>query len=77
MTYENILGTLKKWWQAPSIELLEFVLPFSESQETGLYDMVISYGIIKKKLITFLNSRGYNYDVIKEVCEKLIKEENL
>ena len=31
---------------------------------------------IKKKLITFLNSRGYNYDVIKEVCDELIKEEN-
>jgi regulatory protein len=32
--------------------------------------------VIKKKLITFLNSRGYNYDVIKEVCDELIKEEN-
>ena len=32
--------------------------------------------VIKKKLITFLNSRGYNYDVIKEVCDKLIIEED-
>ncbi len=30
--------------------------------------------VIKRKLITFLNSRGYNYDVIKEVCDKLIIE---
>ena len=28
--------------------------------------------VIKKKLITFLNSRGYNYDVIKEVYDELI-----
>ena len=32
--------------------------------------------VIKKKLITFLNSRGYDYDVIKDVCDELIKEEN-
>jgi regulatory protein len=31
---------------------------------------------IKKKLITFLNSRGYDYAVIKEVCDELIKKEN-
>jgi regulatory protein len=32
--------------------------------------------VINKKLITFLNSRGYNFDVIKKVCYELIKEEN-
>ena len=32
--------------------------------------------VIKKKLVTFLNSRGYNYDVIKEVCDELLKEDN-
>ena len=32
--------------------------------------------VIKKKLITFLNSRGYDYDIIKDVCDELIKEEN-
>ncbi len=32
--------------------------------------------VIKRKLITFLNSRGYNYDVIKEVCEELIIEDD-
>jgi len=32
--------------------------------------------VIKQKLITFLNSRGYNFDVIKEICDELIKEEN-
>jgi len=31
---------------------------------------------LKQKLITFLNSRGYNFDVIKEICDELIKEEN-
>ncbi len=29
---------------------------------------------IKMKLNTFLKSRGFNYDVIKEVCEKLLNE---
>ena len=32
--------------------------------------------VIKRKLFTFLNSRGYNYDVIKEVCDKLIIEDD-
>ncbi len=32
--------------------------------------------VIKRKLFTFLNSRGYNYDVIKEVCEMLIIEDD-
>ncbi len=33
--------------------------------------------VIKRKLFTFLNSRGYNYDVIKEVYDELIiKDDN-
>ena len=32
--------------------------------------------VIKRKLITFLNSRGYKYDVIKEVCDELIIEDD-
>jgi len=32
--------------------------------------------VIKRKLVTFLNSRGYNYDVIKEVCDDLIIEDD-
>lgn len=32
--------------------------------------------VIKKKLIAFLKSRGYNYDVIKEVCDELIIEDD-
>jgi len=32
---------------------------------------------IKKKLITFLNSRGFNYDVIRNVCDKLLNEDSL
>ena len=32
--------------------------------------------VVKRKLISFLVSRGYDYDVIKEVCNKLITEPN-
>lgn len=32
--------------------------------------------VIKRMLISFLNSRGYNYDVIKEVCDELIIEDD-
>lgn len=33
--------------------------------------------VIKRKLFTFLNSRGYNYDLIKEVYDELIiKDDN-
>ncbi len=33
--------------------------------------------VIKRKLFTFLNSRGYNYGLIKEVCDELIiKDDN-
>ena len=32
--------------------------------------------VIKRKLFTFLNSRGYNYDVIKEVYDELIIKDN-
>ena len=28
----------------------------------------------KKKLISFLNSRGYNYETIKQVCDKIIAD---
>jgi regulatory protein len=28
----------------------------------------------KKKLISFLNTRGYNYETIKQVCDKLIMD---
>jgi regulatory protein len=31
--------------------------------------------VIKRKLFTLLNSRGYTYDVIKNVCSKLITED--
>ena len=32
--------------------------------------------VVKRKLISFLNLQGYDYDVIKEVCNKLITESN-
>jgi regulatory protein len=31
---------------------------------------------IKLKLSTFLNARGFDYDVIKEVCDKILKDGN-
>ena len=30
--------------------------------------------VIKSKLFSFLTSRGYDYDVIKDVCNRLIRE---
>ena len=44
------------------------------------YNALMNRGLnnetIKNKLVTFLNSRGYNYDVIKEVCDELIIEDD-
>jgi regulatory protein len=33
--------------------------------------------ILRNKLSSFLNLKGYSYDITKEVCDKLISEENL
>jgi len=47
---------------------------------TKKYDILknrnVDKDVIKRKLITFLSSRGYKYDVIKEVCDELIIEGN-
>ncbi|MCH7773578.1 MAG: regulatory protein RecX [Bacteroidetes bacterium] len=44
------------------------------------YNALMNRGLnnetIKNKLVTFLKSRGYNYDVIKEVCDELIIEDD-
>ncbi len=37
-----------------------------------LQDRNLDLQTTKKKLITFLNTRGYNYETIKQVCDKLI-----
>ena len=42
-----------------------------------LRDRNVDKDVIKRKLFTFLNSRGYNYDLIKEVYDELIiKDDN-
>jgi hypothetical protein len=47
----------------------------SKKYET-LRNRNVDKDVIKRKLITFLNSCGYNYDVIKEVCDELIIEDD-
>ena len=49
----------------------------AEKKYNALMNRGLNNETIKNKLITFLNSRGYNYDVIKEVCDELIiKDDN-
>ncbi len=48
----------------------------AEKKYVALMTRGLNNETIKNKLIAFLNSRGYNYDLIKEVCDELIKEEN-
>lgn len=47
---------------------------------TKKYDILknrnVDKDVIKRKLITFLSSRGYKYYVIKEVCDELIIEDD-
>jgi regulatory protein len=55
---------------------LNNVMTIASKKYDTLRNRKLDKDVIKKKLITFLNSRGYNYAVIKEVCNELIKEEN-
>jgi regulatory protein len=55
---------------------LNNAMTVAEKKYNALMNRGLNNETIKSKLITFLNSRGYNYDVIKEVCDELIKEEN-
>jgi regulatory protein len=55
---------------------LNNVMTVASKKYDTLRNRKLDKDVIKKKLITFLNSRGYNYAVIKEVCDELIKEEN-
>jgi len=55
---------------------LNNVITVASKKYDTLKNRKLDKDLIKKKLITFLNSRGYDYAVIKEVCDELIKEEN-
>jgi regulatory protein len=55
---------------------LNNVMTVASKKYNTLRNRKLDKDVIKKKLITFLNSRGYDYAVIKEVCDELIKEEN-
>lgn len=51
---------------------LNNVMTVASKKYDTLRNRNVDKDVIKKKLITFLKSRGNNYDVIKEVCEMLI-----
>jgi len=55
---------------------LNNALMIASKKYNNLRTRKLDKNVIKKKLITFLNSCGYKFDVIKDVCDKLIKEEN-
>jgi regulatory protein len=55
---------------------LNNVITVASKKYDTLRNRKLDKDVIKKKLITFLNSRGYDYAVIKEVCDELIEEEN-
>jgi len=55
---------------------LNNVMTVASKKYDTLRNRKLDKDVIKKKLNTFLNSRGYDYAVIKEVCDELIKEEN-
>ncbi|MFC2102955.1 regulatory protein RecX [Bacteroidota bacterium] len=48
----------------------------AEKKLASLRNRKLDSASIKLKLSTFLNSRGFNYDVIKEVCENILNYNN-
>jgi len=58
----------------PDEDKLNNAMIIASKKYDALKNRNVEKDVIKRKLITFLNSRGYNYDVIKEVCDKLIIE---
>jgi len=54
---------------------LNNAMTIASKKYDNLKNRNIDKDVIKRKLITFLNSRGYNYDIIKTVCSKLIDED--
>ena len=56
---------------------LNNAMTVAEKKYDTLRNRNVENDVIKSKLIAFLKSRGYNYDVIKEVCDELIiKDDN-
>jgi regulatory protein len=55
---------------------LNNVMTVASKKYDTLRNRKLDEDVIKKKLITFLNSRGYDYAVIKEVCDELIIEDD-
>ena len=58
-------------------EKLNNAMIIASKKYDTLKNRSVDKDVIKRKLFTFLNSRGYNYDVIKEVYDELIiKDDN-
>jgi len=55
---------------------LNNAMTVAEKKYDTLRNRNVENDVIKSKLIAFLKSRGYNYDVIKEVCDELIIEDD-
>ena len=55
---------------------LSYAMILASKKYETLRNRNVDKDVIKRKLITFLNSYGYNYDVIKEVCDELIIEDD-
>jgi len=55
---------------------LSYAMILASKKYDTLRNRNVDKDVIKRKLFTFLNSRGYNYDVIKEVCDELIIEDD-
>ncbi len=55
---------------------LSYAMILASKKYETLRNRNVDKDVIKRKLITFLNSCGYNYDVIKEVCDELIIEDD-
>jgi regulatory protein len=60
----------------PDEDKLNNAMIIASKKYNALMNRGLNNETIKNKLVTFLNSRGYNYDVIKEVCDELIIEDD-
>ena len=57
-------------------DTLNNAMTVAEKKYDNLKNRDVENDVIKSKLVAFLKSRGYNYDVIKEVCDELIIEDD-
>ena len=55
---------------------LSYAMILASKKYNALMNRGLNNETIKNKLVTFLKSRGYYYDVIKEVCDELIIEDD-